>query len=176
MQTDAMPSLFALDLAEDPEPAGADLVVRFEVAGPPVGAARPRVVRLANGTSHTFMPDKPVAWEERCRQIAVVSYGGETVDAPVWLELTAWVSRPKRLRRRSDPRNPQWAGCKPDLDNVVKLAQDALVKARVIRDDTLVAEIDARRLYLPITLEGTDIGGERVEIGVGRCPVEVSRG
>lgn len=162
-------SLFALGDDDRQAATPGALLLRLEVPGPAVGAARPRVVRLPNGASHTFIPDKSVKWEERCRQIAVVSWGDEPLDEPVRLVVRVLASRPKRLRRRADPRSEMHAACKPDLDNVCKLVMDALTLARVWTDDTRVAELVASRRYLPITDAGEDIGGERVEIEVRRA-------
>jgi Holliday junction resolvase RusA-like endonuclease len=112
------------------------------VHGPPVGAARPRVVRLKTGASHTFMPDKPVAWEERARQAAVQALGGQgPMEGPVTVRVEAHHSRPGKLRRKKDPRCAFHACRKPDHDNVAKLALDALTKAELWTDDKLVRDL-----------------------------------
>jgi len=137
------------------------------VHGTPVGAARPRVVRLKTGASHTFMPDKSVRWEERARQAAVQALGGQgPMEGPVTVRVEAHHSRPGKLRRKKDPRCAFHACRKPDLDNVCKLALDALTKAGVVRDDTQVAVLVASRWWLPIDWQGQDVGLERVEVTV----------
>ncbi len=42
--------------------------INFIIPGSPVGKARPKVVRLKNGFSHTYTPDKTVSYEELTRQ------------------------------------------------------------------------------------------------------------
>lgn len=116
------------------------------VLGAPVGAARPRVTQRG-----TFIPKNVRAWERRA--VAAMSAWWlrarrGPLDCAVEVEVVAVHARPKRLMRRSDPVERIMAHrCKPDLDNVVKLALDALVKAGVIYDDTRVVQIAARKFY-----------------------------
>tara|TARA_R110000824_G_scaffold107223_2_gene253277 strand:- start:111 stop:401 length:291 start_codon:yes stop_codon:yes gene_type:complete len=63
------------------------------------------------------------------------------------LEVVAVFPRPKRLLRKKDPEERMWHGSKPDIDNVVKSVADSLVMAGVIRDDTQVVELSARKVY-----------------------------
>lgn len=138
------------------------------VPGTPVGAARPRVVRN-QGRVRAFMPDDHTAWESRATLLARAGWRGlSPLDEPVRVELVAWHSRPQRLRRRADPREAMAACCKPDLDNVLKLAMDALVKAGVLVDDTRVVTLTASRFYLPIGADGEDTEPERVAVSVWR--------
>ncbi len=74
----------------------------------------------------------------------------DELDVPVVVDVHAVHARPKRLCRRGDPRDDLPAPKKPDLDNVCKLAMDALVKAGVLRDDTRVVELHAASWYCPI--------------------------
>jgi len=43
------------------------VTIYFTVPGPPVGKARPKVVRAKNGMNMTYTPDKTVAYEELVR-------------------------------------------------------------------------------------------------------------
>ena len=43
-------------------------MIEFIIPGEPRGKGRPRVVRLKNGTSTSYTPDKTVAYEELTRQ------------------------------------------------------------------------------------------------------------
>lgn len=145
-------------------------LIHLVVPGPAVGAARPRVVRLKNGASHTFMPDKPIAWQERCRQIAASELGNrrQPHTGPVILRVDVYTSAPK-LAREHRKRQPKARALrpgtgKPDLDNVVKLAMDALTLAGVWSDDRQVAQITAARWWIPIGDDGADLERERVEI------------
>lgn len=148
----------------------ADLDV--SIPGAPVGAARPRF-RRATGT--TYKLKKHSSWESQAVDVLIGEWEARwgtavrarsPIDEPCWVEVVAWHSRPKRLRRRADPRDKLPAVRKPDVDNVAKLVLDALVKAGVLRDDTVVVELVARRWYLPIDEQGRDVGGERVDVSV----------
>jgi Holliday junction resolvase RusA-like endonuclease len=133
--------------------------IQIIIPGRPVGAARPRVVRIRGGASHTFMPDNSVRWEEQARQIAARAWGGRSpIVGPAELHLWAIRDRPERLRRRSSPRERIPGVAKPDLDNVVKLAMDALTKAGIWSDDTQVCRIIAEAWYQAI---GPHVRGDK---------------
>ena len=141
--------------------------LRLVIPGPPVGAARPRVVRLKNGHSHTFMPDKSVSQEATILALARDAWRGRPpLDGLVRVQITAFVDRPKKLVPRADggamtkatqeailgsgyaPAAMLPAPVKPDLDNIEKLVWDGLVKAGVLLDDTRVVECSASRWYV----------------------------
>ena len=123
--------------------------IEIVIPGRPVGAGRPRVVR---GGAHTYMPRGSVAWEHGAVLIARQAWGNrEPLDEPVAVEVVQVQPRPKRLQRRKDPRGrvPAPRG-KPDLDNVIKLAVDSLVKAGVLVDDTRVVRITGSKWHAAI--------------------------
>lgn len=131
-----------------PHPPPGALLLHVTVPGRPVGAARPRVVRLQNGASHTFMPGNSVAWEALALQLARDAWAGRPpMDEAASVYVEAIIQRPQKLRRKRDPEGRIPALCKPDMDNIVKLAQDALVKAGVLVDDTRVVELRGVKLY-----------------------------
>jgi Holliday junction resolvase RusA-like endonuclease len=127
------------------------LDLRFTVRGQAVGAARPRVTR---GGAHTFMPAKSVRWEQAVGMAAIEAHSGglpytpPMVDAPCRLIVDVLAARPQRMLRKSSPTRRAWATCKPDLDNVMKLVMDGLVKAGIIVDDTRIVELLATRRYV----------------------------
>lgn len=148
----------------------ADLEV--SISGAPVGAARPRF-RRATGT--TYKLKKHAGWESYATDVFLGEWEARwgtavrarpPIDEPTVVRIEMHHARPKRLRRRADPRCALPAIRKPDVDNVAKLVLDALVKAGVLRDDTVVVELVARRWYLPIDERGRDVGGERVDVSV----------
>lgn len=137
-------------------------VLAFTVDGDPVGASRPRVVARKNGPGTiAYMPKTHTDWEAKAVSAAQSAMaigrcllhdprGRTTLDGPVGIELVAVHRRPGRLRRRKDPRERLPAPCKPDADNILKLAMDALSKARVYTDDARVVYIRASVVYQAI--------------------------
>lgn len=116
------------------------------IAGPPVGAARPRFVRE---TGRVYMPGTSTRWEAHATARARKAWRGrQPLDEAVEVEVVAVIARPAALRRRADPdgRIPAWRP-KPDVDNAAKLAMDALVKAGVMVDDTRVVQLVAKKVY-----------------------------
>jgi len=104
------------------------------------------------------MPAGHVAAEESLREVAQVGWfhatkranrwPAQALDEPVRVDVTLVAARPQRLCRKRDPdgRIPRAVG-KPDADNAAKLVMDALVKALVLRDDTLVCVLHVERWY-----------------------------
>ena len=126
-------------------------VLELVIPGAPVGASRPRVVRLKTGKSHTFIDDKAVSWEEHTRQQAVAAWQKrEPLTGPVGVSILSVHKRPGRLCRKRDPRGRVLACCKPDIDNIAKLAMDALSKAGIYNDDTQVVRLRAESWYQAI--------------------------
>lgn len=157
----------ATPLLPDPWVGAWREALHLVVPGPPVGAGRPRVVRLKNGHSHTFMPDRSVSQEVRLLALAREAWRDRApIDGLVRVAVTAFVERPKKLIPRAGgglmtkatqeailasgyaPAAMLPAPVKPDLDNVEKLVWDGLVKAGVLLDDTRVVECSASRWYV----------------------------
>ena len=58
------------------------------------------------------------------------------------------LSRPGRLNKRSSPAGPIWHEVKPDLDNLIKSALDALqMSGRFFEDDKQIAELIAGKRH-----------------------------
>lgn len=128
------------------------------VFGRPVGAARPRVTSRG-----TYMPRVHREWMQRaCKAIAaeVERRQWVQIEGPAHVVVMAMHQRPKRLIPRrlggtmtAAAEARELAGAipypttKPDLDNVVKIVQDALVSAGAIADDRYIVEIEAHACY-----------------------------
>lgn len=141
----------------------------FVVPGPPRGAQRHRVGQ-GRRMYHTAEHMQAEAQITALACVAQAKSGGLRrwmLDGPVQLTLTAWFRRPERLRRKKDRGNEllRYTG-KPDADNLSKVYMDALTKAGVWTDDTMVAELIVRRWYLPLDAAGQDVGDERVEVDI----------
>jgi Holliday junction resolvase RusA-like endonuclease len=133
-------------------------VLRFAVGGRPVGASRPRVA-----AGRAYMPAGHVSAEGHIAGAAHAAWveawwvmaapfsrdaRPASLDEPVRVDVVLVAARPQRLCRKRDPdgRIPRARG-KPDADNAAKLVMDALVKALVLRDDTLVCVLHVERWY-----------------------------
>ncbi len=123
----------------------------FTVPGPPQGKARPKVVRLKNGFSHTYTPDKTVAYEELVRiRYKAAAHGFKFGDdAQVVVQITARfqipASKSKKIRfaMRSGQIRP---AKKPDCDNIVKIVCDAL-NGFAYKDDAQVVLAQVAKEY-----------------------------
>jgi Holliday junction resolvase RusA-like endonuclease len=110
------------------------------VPGPPVGKGRPRVVRHGKKT-HAYTPEATARWERKAQALMREAWcGREPLDEPVVLMVHAVAARPQRLLRKRDPDGRMVRIAKPDGDNVLKAVADALVGARVLKDDVLVVD------------------------------------
>ena len=106
------------------------MYIGFVIPGPPQGKARPRVVRMKNGASVSYTPDKTVAYEELVRQVyrSQNSFVFEN-DVPIQVSISALFPIPKSASRKK--REDMLSGRilptkKPDCDNIAKIICDAL--------------------------------------------------
>lgn len=146
----------------------------FTVPGEPQGWARPRFAGKRG-----FTAPKMALWIQTAGMLARGGWGSRApLDEPCAVHVVAVMRRPKRLIPRrlggglSGPAEERMGGVsgrmhhvgKPDLDNVVKIVLDALVKAHVLVDDTRVCELRAWKVYE--ALDSRDV--PCVEVTVGR--------
>lgn len=75
---------------------------------------------------------------------------------PVKLEVSFFIERPAKSKYADYP------GGKPDLDHLVRAVGDSLTQAGVLVDDSLIVEIDARKLWTGSTPETYPKPGARV--------------
>jgi len=91
---------------------------------------------------HAFRPASTAQWEDNAAGLFAVAWHGlDPLTQPCRLTVRAVAKRPQRLCRKKDPAGRIWRTTKPDLDNVVKAVCDALVRARVIIDDTHISAL-----------------------------------
>ena len=116
-------------------------MIRFEVPGQPVAKGRPRVA-VIGGRARAYTPAKTVNYE------ASVAYAGkdamvgkEPLDGPLALTVFAHFLTPKRGKKEGD-----YHTGRPDADNVLKAAADAL-NGIVWRDDAQVASAQIIKTY-----------------------------
>jgi len=116
------------------------------IPGPPVGKGRPRAT-LRGGHIKMYSPKGSAEWERAAAMLARSCWKDAPLDEPCSIDVVAVMHRPKRLCRKRD--SPLRLPCtsKPDLDNIVKSAMDALTMAGVLRDDSCVVRISASKFY-----------------------------
>ena len=131
---------------------GVFLIV-FLIPGEPKGKARPRVVRLKNGASTSYTPDKTVAYEELVRQRFRQQWSSKELPfpdkTPVCVMITACFGIPKSTSKKA--RTAMLSGQtyptkKPDVDNVVKIVLDAL-NGFAWHDDAQVIDLHISKTY-----------------------------
>lgn len=113
-------------------------LLRITIHGPPVGQARPRAVRVGPFVRVHSAP-KSASWQATAAEQMAASWGRPPHDNSVRVYIAAVGQRPKSAPKKKPHR--LWRTTKPDADNVAKAVCDALVKAGVLRDDTLVGEL-----------------------------------
>lgn len=125
--------------------------INFIIPGPPQGKARPKVTRTKNGFSHTYTPDKTVAYEElvRTRYLAATNAYRFPDGAQIKMEILATVPIPQSKSRRvkADMLEGRTRPTKkPDCDNIIKIICDAL-NGLAYRDDAQIVEVSIRKAY-----------------------------
>lgn len=123
--------------------------IRIIVPGKPVAKGRPRLTTI-NGHARAFTPERTVRYEN-----LVATAGAEVMDGAAPLEgalsvtLFAHFPLPKgasKARRALAAAGREWHTCRPDGDNIIKAACDAL-NGIVWRDDAQIASVQIVKLY-----------------------------
>lgn len=125
---------------------------RLTILGTPVGKARPR---FDTRTGRVYTPSRTVIAEDLIR--AAWRDAGEPRlpnDAALMFRVEVELERPRSHLRRDGELSAaglrsKWPTRRPDVDNCLKLALDAL-NGVAFRDDKQVCEVFARRLWGPI--------------------------
>ena len=122
-------------------------MIEIILAGEPVGKGRPRFVKA---TGRAYTPEKTARYEDKIGWAAqAVMAGRPLMDKMLKVEIVAYlsipVSKPKKWQvdALSGVIRPTK---KPDIDNYVKGALDALNKV-VWHDDGQVVEVLAQKFY-----------------------------
>jgi Holliday junction resolvase RusA-like endonuclease len=132
---------------------GKTMTIHFTVPGPPVGKARPKVVRARNGMSMTYTPDKTVAYEELVRLRFNESLQGhpfEPLEGALRIKIFAGYPIPKstsKKRRAAMLAGTELPAKKPDWDNIGKIICDAL-NGVAYGDDAQITDPSMRKRYI----------------------------
>lgn len=87
----------------------------------------------------------------------------QTFTEPLAVDLVFRLVRPKghygtgRNAAVVKPKAPRWPWTKPDLDKLIRSTLDALKDAGVYRDDALIVQVVAQKVYADAELAGADI-------------------
>jgi len=94
-------------------------------------------------------PQKTRAWETYAALVVKKHSNGTHLAGPVHLKIVCVSARPKSFPKKKNP-GRIWKGTKPDLSNLVKAVEDALVKSGLLRDDALVVRLEAQDFYAAV--------------------------
>lgn len=127
--------------------------ISFFVTGDPKGQPRPKAF-VRGGHAAVYDPGTAEGWKSR---IAVAAREAGAVGlmftGPLRFSMCCWFRRPKSHyrtgARASELRDgvETWHTKKPDADNVLKAAADALTHLGVWRDDSQLAEVSIKKRY-----------------------------
>jgi Holliday junction resolvase RusA-like endonuclease len=123
--------------------------VTITIGGPPTAKGRPRMTRRGSA----FTPAKTRKFEAHGRLAAQMAMDGRPpIALPVRAEITvdlpvpaSWSGKRRDAALRGDIRPTS----RPDTDNYVKAALDA-INAIAVADDSLVVELAAEKRYAPV--------------------------
>lgn len=134
--------------------------VRFSVPGKPQGKARARTVRCdGSGGSISYTPDHTVLYENFIKDQFLNHSKGFYMERgkPVAIRIVARFLPPKSVskkRRLGMLEGREFPLKKPDMDNIIKVVQDAL-NGVAYHDDAQVMYTAAKKVYSAI--EGLDV-------------------
>lgn len=109
----------------------------------PIAQPRQRVARIA-GIARNYTPaNAPIhTWKAAVQMAWQSEVASAPLDGPVWVELQFVMPRPKKLKLGQRV----WFNRKPDIDNLIKSALDAL-NGMAWRDDSQVVHVHAVKQY-----------------------------
>lgn len=120
------------------------------IPGEPVAKGRPRLA-VVRGRAMAYTPGKTAKWEAYACATLADAWGrsgpGRTLECPVVAEIVALFERPKRLVWKKRPMPREAHVSRPDSDNVVKAASDAIEKAAIVRNDSQIYDVRAVKAY-----------------------------
>lgn len=120
-------------------------MIRIIVPGQPVAKARPRMA-VVNGHARAYTPAKTVAYEGLVAKAGHDVMGDATLlDGPLAVTVLAYFERPQSWTRKKAEATI-YHTVKPDGDNILKAASDAL-NGIVWHDDKQIASAQVMKLY-----------------------------
>jgi Holliday junction resolvase RusA-like endonuclease len=128
------------------------MLIILEVQGIPKGQPRPRAFARA-GRARVYDPGTAEAWKGAIALAARPQLPAQPIEGPVQLVIRHTMPRPKghfgsgKNALTLKPGAPELHTGKPDIDNLVKAALDALTHIGMWRDDDQVFDIRATKRY-----------------------------
>jgi Holliday junction resolvase RusA-like endonuclease len=116
------------------------LYATLNVTGLPKPQPRVKAFRRGNHAG-VYTPPTAQGWKE-CVMIEAAPFAGRQIEGPIAVHLVFTLPCPKAHKEET------YVITKPDLDNLVKSSLDALTDRAVWRDDSQVAELCARKIYV----------------------------
>ena len=138
--------------------------VNFIVPGAPQGKARAKVVRLPNGRSHSFTPERTTFYENLVKLEYQRQCPGRRFDDEVALEMRikayypipGSISKKKQAAMEAGEIRPT---VKPDSDNVMKIIADSL-QGVAFKDDKTVVFCQIEKYYSRVPHVKVEISDE----------------
>jgi Holliday junction resolvase RusA-like endonuclease len=130
-----------LDVFTDPAPAklsdngGAEELLNIFIPADPKAKQRPRMTR----GGHVFTPKQTVDAETHIKRTVANVYQDRPYEGAIQFELIVWLAKPKSAKREHPT-------TRPDIDNFLKLACDAL-NGLIWCDDSQVCIALAEKAY-----------------------------
>ena len=127
--------------------------IRVVIPGEPAAKGRPRIGKMANGRPMAFTPAKTRTREGVIASLAMDAMAGRApLTVPLCVSLLAVMAIPAswpKKRQAAALAGAELPAKRPDLDNLLKLATDAM-NGIVYADDVQIVEVRARKVYGPV--------------------------
>ena len=116
-------------------------IICFTVYGNPIPKARARTVRLKNGFTTTYTPQKTENWENMIRLQILEHKPDKLIDQAISLKAVFVLQRPKSI-----PKKRKYPETKPDLDNLLKSLTDAM-EGIIYTNDSRIVKKEVSKVY-----------------------------
>ena len=119
----------------------------FAIEGEPAAKGRPRF-KVFRGHAMAYTPAKTKRAEQAVKEAYKSAYGDkEPFAGAIWLSVEFYMPIPKSLsKKKREELRGRWHCKKPDVDNLLKLVQDAL-NGLAWKDDSQIVSCAVKKLY-----------------------------
>ena len=120
------------------------LIFEISIPGKPNPKGRPRRGRYGG----VYTPKDTRQWETMAKTMIRLQWRKSPLDGPLYVSITACYAIPQSWSKKKRSTPPERTA-KPDLDNIIKSALDAM-NGVVYKDDSQVCKIVAEKRYSTI--------------------------